>query len=57
MQRFAVLFAVVTLLSWSAAKDEFQASEFAKQQLNSIGNEQARAVKNRNRSRAVAVCF
>lgn len=48
MRRFAVLFAVMTLLSLSAAKDEFQASDFAKQQLNSIGSEQARgAVKNR----------
>jgi hypothetical protein len=38
----------MTLLSFSVATDEFQAGEFAKQQLNSIGNEQARgSVKNR----------
>ena len=47
MRSFAVLLAVMTLLSLSAAKDAFQASDFAKQQLHSIGNEQARgAVKN-----------
>ncbi len=39
---------MVTLLSVSLAKDEFQAAEFVKQHLNSIGIEQARAaVKNR----------
>jgi hypothetical protein len=36
------------MLSVSAAKDEFQADDFVKQHLNSIGTEQARAaVKNR----------
>lgn len=48
MRAFAVLIMVTAFLSVSAAKDEFQASEFAKQQLNSIGSEQARAaIKNR----------
>ena len=47
MRSFAVLLPVMTLLSLSAAKDAFQASDFAKQQLNSIGSEQVRgAVKN-----------
>src|ERR1700740_1270767 len=47
MRSSAVLLVVMTFLSVSAAKDAFQTSDFAKQQLNSIGNEQARgAVKN-----------
>lgn len=47
MRPSAVLLAVVTLLSFSAAQDAFQATDFAKHQLDSIGNEQARgAVKN-----------
>ncbi len=47
--RFLVVCIVVAAMSPAvAAKDKFQASEFVKQQLNSIGTEQARAaVKNR----------
>ena len=48
MRSSAFLLAVMTLLSLGAAKDEFQAADFGKQQLNSIGSEQARgAVKSR----------
>jgi len=48
MRSSAFLLAVMTLLSLGAAKDEFQAADFAKQQLNSIGSDQARgAVKSR----------
>jgi hypothetical protein len=48
MRSPAVFVALVALLSVSVAKDEFQAADFVKQHLNSIGAEQARvAVKNR----------
>jgi len=48
MRSLAVFVALVAILPVSAAKDEFQAGEFVKQHLNSIGTEQARAaVKNR----------
>jgi hypothetical protein len=48
MRSLALFVAFVAMLSISAAKDEFQASDFVKQHLNSIGTEQARAaVKNR----------
>jgi hypothetical protein len=48
MRTLAVVVAIVAMLSVSAAMDQFQASDFVKQQLNSIGTEQARAaVKNR----------
>jgi len=47
MRSLMVFVVLVALLSLSAAKDEFQASDFVKQHLNSIGTEQARAaVKN-----------
>jgi len=48
MRSLAVFVALVAMFSVSAAKDEFQAGDFVKQHLNSIGTEQARAtVKNR----------
>ncbi|MFI5113897.1 MAG: hypothetical protein ACHP7J_02050 [Terriglobales bacterium] len=48
MRSFAVFVALLAMLSVSAAKDEFQATDFVKQHLNSIGTEQARAaLKNR----------
>jgi hypothetical protein len=48
MRPLALFIALTTVLSVSAAKDEFQAGDFVKQQLNSIGTDQARAaVKNR----------
>jgi hypothetical protein len=48
MRSLALFVALVALLSFSAAKDEFQAGDFVRQHLNSIGTEQARAaVKNR----------
>jgi hypothetical protein len=48
MRSLAVFVALVAMLSVSAAKDEFQAGDFVKQHLNSIGSEEARAaVKNR----------
>jgi len=48
MRSLAVFVALVAIFPVSAAKDEFQAGEFVKQHLNSIGTEQARAaVKNR----------
>jgi hypothetical protein len=48
MRSLAVFVALLAMLSVSAAKDEFQAGDFVKQHLNSIGTEQARAaVKNR----------
>jgi hypothetical protein len=48
MRSLMVFVALAVILPISAAKDEFQAVEFAKQHLNSIGTEQARAaVKNR----------
>ncbi len=47
MRSLAVFVALVAIFPVSAAKDEFQAGEFVKQHLNSIGAEQARAaVKN-----------
>ncbi|HEY6301564.1 MAG TPA: hypothetical protein VIX14_00735 [Terriglobales bacterium] len=47
MRHFAVLIALGAMPSVSVAKDEFQAGDFVKQHLNSIGTEQARAaVKN-----------
>jgi hypothetical protein len=48
MRSLGVFVALASLFSVSAAKDEFQAGNFVKQHLNSIGTEQARAaVKNR----------
>lgn len=48
MRSLMVFVVLAALFSVSAAKDEFQASDFVKQHLNSIGTEQARAaVKNR----------
>ena len=48
MRSLAVLVVIVAMFSVSAAKDEFQAGDFVKQHLNSIGTEQARAAaKNR----------
>jgi len=48
MRSLAVFVVLLAMLSVSAAKDEFQAGDFVKQHLNSIGTEQARAaVKNR----------
>ncbi len=48
MRSLAVFVALLAMLSVSAAKDEFQAGDFVKQHLNSIGTEPARAaVKNR----------
>jgi hypothetical protein len=48
MRSLAVFVALVAMLSVGAAKDEFQAGDFVKQHLNSIGTEEARAaVKNR----------
>jgi len=48
MRSLAVFVALVAMFSFGAAKDEFQAGEFVKQHLNSIGTEPARAaVKNR----------
>jgi len=48
MRSLTVFVVLVAMLSVSAAKDEFQAGDFVKQHLNSIGTEQARAaVKNR----------
>ena len=47
MRSLMVIVVLVALFSVSAAKDEFRASDFVKQYLNSIGTEQARAaVKN-----------
>ena len=48
MRTLAVLLACLTSVSLCLGKDQFQASDFIKQQLNSIGDEQARAtVKSR----------
>ena len=48
MRSLAVFVALVAMFSVSVAKDEFQAGDFVKQSLNSIGSEEARAaVKNR----------
>lgn len=48
MRSLMAFFALAAMLSASVAKDEFQADDFVKQHLNSIGPEQARAaVKNR----------
>jgi hypothetical protein len=47
MRSLTLFVAVLTLLSVSSAKDEFQASDFVSKHLNSIGDETARAaVKN-----------
>ena len=48
MRSPAVFVALLAMFSVSVAKDEFQAGDFVKQNLNSIGREEARAaVKNR----------
>jgi hypothetical protein len=51
MRFFAIVCTVMALLSFSSAKDEFQADDFVKQHLNSIGADQARAAV---KSRAVS---
>ena len=43
MRSLAVFIALAAMLSVSAAKEDFQTGDFVKQQLNSIGTEQARA--------------
>jgi hypothetical protein len=48
MRSLGVFVALMAMFSVSSAKDEFQASDFVKQHLNSIGTDEARAaVKNR----------
>ncbi len=48
MRSHTVMVVLLAALSFGAASDEFQAGDFVKQHLNSIGSEQARtAVKNR----------
>ena len=48
MRFFSMLFVLATVISPSSAKDQFQAGDFVKRHLNSVGDESARiAVKNR----------
>jgi hypothetical protein len=56
MRSFSVVVAVMAALSFGAASDEFQAGDFVKQHLNSIGSEQARAAVN-NRGVGGTVSF